>query len=139
MPAFLTFGPLVVTDVVITLFWVLAVWQLPEMWRSPSRGSVVRFGLILAGAFLSKFSSGLLFFVFLAVVLSLRCRGVAEQPSDKLERRKWRRRAWWNMLKATAWAALFVYVFYLVFSWGQPTDTFSMIPHFPSSLLLRRL
>ena len=139
MPAFLTFGPLVVTDVVITLFWVLAVWQLPEMWRSPSRGTVVRFGLTLAGAFLSKFSSGLLFFVFIAVVLSLRCRPVPEQPSEKLERRKWRRRSWWNMLKATAWAALFVYVFYLVFSWGQPTDSFDLIPHFPPSLLLRRL
>jgi hypothetical protein len=139
MPAFLTFGPLVVTDVVITLFWVLAVWQLPEMWRSPSRGTVVRFGLILAAAFLSKFSSGLLFFVFLAVVLSLRCRPVPEQPLDKLERRKWRRRAWWNMLKATAWAALFVYIFYLVFSWGQPTDSFDLIPNFPASLLLRRL
>lgn len=139
MPAFITFGPLVVTDVVITLFWVLAVWQLPEMWRSPSRGTVIRFGLTLAGAFLSKFSSGLLFFVFLAVVLSLRWRAVPEQPSDKLERRRWRRRAWWNMLKATAWAALFVYLVYFVFSSGQPTDSFNIIPHFPASLLLRRL
>ena len=139
MPAFITFGPLVVTDVAITLFWVLAVWQLPEMWRSPSRGTVIRFGLTLAGAFLSKFSSGLLFFVFLAVVLSLRWRAVPEQPSDKLERRRWRRRAWWNMLKATAWAALFVYLVYFVFSSGQPTDSFNIIPHFPASLLLRRL
>jgi 4-amino-4-deoxy-L-arabinose transferase-like glycosyltransferase len=139
MPAFITFGPLVVTDVAITLFWVLAVWQMPEMWRAPSRGTVVRFGLILAGAFLSKFSSGLLFFVFLALALSLRWRAVPEQPSDKVERRRWRRQAWWNMLKATAWAALFVYVFYLVFSSGQPTDSFNIIPHFPASLLLRRL
>lgn len=139
MPAFITFGPLVVTDVVVTLFWVLAVWQLPEMWRSPSRGTVIKFGVTLAAAFLSKFSAGLLFFVFLAVVLSLRLRGVPAMPSDKLERRKWRRRAWWNMFKATAWAALFVYGFYMVFSWGQPTDSFSLIPHFPASLLLRRL
>ena len=139
MPAFITFGPLVVTDVAVTLFWVLAVWQLPEMWRSPSRWTVVKFGLTLAGAFLSKFSSGLLFFVFLAVVLSLRWRAVAEEPADKLECRNWRRRAWWNMLKATTWAALFVYVFYLVFSSGQPTDSFNIIPHFPASLLFRRL
>ena len=139
MPAFITFGPLVVTDVAITLFWVLAVWQMPEMWRSPSRGTVVRVGLTLAGAFLSKFSSGLLFFVFLALALSLRWRAVPEQPSDKLELRKWRRHAWWNMFKATAWAALFVYVFYLAFSSGQPTDSFNIIPHFPASLLLRRL
>jgi 4-amino-4-deoxy-L-arabinose transferase-like glycosyltransferase len=139
MPAFLTFGPLVVTDVAITLFWILAVWQLPEMWRSPSRGTVGRFGLILASAFLSKFSSGLLFFVFVALALSLRWRTVPEQPTEKASRRAWRRRARRNLVKATLWAALFVYVFYFVFSWNQPTDSISVIPHFPASPLLRRL
>ena len=139
MPAFITFGPLVITDIAVTLFWILAVWQLPSMWRSPSRAIVIKFGLILAGAFLSKFSSGLLFFVFLALVLSLRWRAVPDQPTEKLERRKWRRHAWWNMLKATLWAALFVYLFYFVFSLGQPTDSFNVIPHFPPSPLLRRL
>ena len=139
MPAFLAFGPLVITDIAITLFWVLAIWQLPEMWRSPSRGTVVRYGLILAGAFLSKFSSGLLFFVFVAFALSLRWRSVPEQPIEKSERRAWRRRAAWNLAKATLWAALFVYIFYFVFSWGQPTDSFNIIPHFPASPLLRRL
>ncbi len=97
MPAFLAFGPLVITDVAITLFWVLATWQLPEMWRSPSRGTVVKYGAILAGAFLSKFSSGLLFFVFVAFALTLRWRGVPEQPSEKSARRAWRRRAWRNL------------------------------------------
>jgi hypothetical protein len=139
MPAFLVFGPLVVTDVAVTLFWVLAVWQMPAMWRSPSRATVVRYGLILAGAFLSKFSSGLLFFVFIAVVLSLRWRGVPEQPADRLARRAWRRRAWWNFAAATFYAAAFVYIFYLIFSWHQPTDVFSLIPHFPASPLLRRV
>jgi hypothetical protein len=139
MPAFLAFGPLVITDIAITLFWVLAVWQLPEMWRSPSRWGVLKFGLVLAGAFLSKFSSGLLFFVFVAFALSLRWRGVPEQPTDKAARRAWRRRGWRNLAKATLWAACFVYVFYFVFSWNQPTDSFSIIPHFPASPFLRRL
>ncbi len=139
MPAFLAFGPLVITDVAITLFWVLATWQLPEMWRSPSRGTVVKYGAILAGAFLSKFSSGLLFFVFVAFALTLRWRGVPEQPSEKSARRAWRRRAWRNLAKATLWAALLVYIFYFVFSWGQPTDSFNFIPHFPASPLLRRM
>jgi hypothetical protein len=139
MPAFLVFGPLVVTDVAVTLFWVLAVWQMPGMWRSPSRATVVRYGLVMAGAFLSKFSSGLLFFVFIAVVLSLRWRGVPEQPADRLARRAWRRRAWWNFAAATFYAAAFVYIFYLIFSWRQPTDVFSLIPHFPASPLLRRV
>ncbi len=139
MPAFLAFGPLVITDIAVALFWVLAVWQLPEMWRSPSRWTVLKFGLVLAGAFLSKFSSGLLFFVFVALALSLRWRGVPEQPTDKAARRAWRRRAWRNLAKATLSAAVFVYVFYFVFSWNQPTDSFSIIPHFPASPFLRRL
>jgi hypothetical protein len=139
MPAFLAFGPLVITDIAVALFWVLAVWQLPEMWHSPSRWTVIKFGLALAGAFLSKFSSGLLFFVFVAVALSLRCRGVPEQPTDKAALRVWRRRAWRNMASATFWAALFVYVVYFVLSWNEPTDSFNIIPHFPASPLLRRL
>jgi hypothetical protein len=109
------------------------------MWHSPSRWTVIKFGLALAGAFLSKFSSGLLFFVFVAVALSLRWRGVPEQPTEKAALRAWRRRAWRNMAKATLWAAVFVYVFYFVLSWKQPTDSFSIIPHFPASPLLRRL
>lgn len=139
MPAFLAFGPLVLTDTLNALFWVLATWQLPEMWRSPSRHTVLQFGLTLAGAFLSKYSSGLLFFVFIAFALSLRWRGVPEQPTDKAVRRAWRRRAWRNLAKATLWASLFVYVVYFVLSWNQPTDSFSIIPHFPASPFLRRL
>jgi hypothetical protein len=139
MPAFLAFGPLVITDIAITLFWVLVIWQLPGMWRSPSRGRLLKFGLVLAGAFLSKFSSGLLFFVFLAFALSLRWRGVPDQPTDKVARRIWRRRAWRNLAKATLWAALFVYITYFVLSWNESTDSFSMIPHFPASPFLRRL
>jgi hypothetical protein len=139
MPAFLTFGPLVLTDTAIALFWVLAIWQLPEMWRSPSRHTVLKFGLALAGAFLSKFSSGLLFFVFVAFAVSLRWRCDPEQPTDKAARRAWRRRAWRNLAKAILWAALFVYVVYFVLSWNQPTDSFSIISHFPASPFLRRL
>jgi hypothetical protein len=139
MPTFLAFGPLVITDIAMTLFWILAIWQLPGMWRSPSRQAVLRFGLTLAGAFLSKFSSGLLFFVFVAFALSLRWRGVPEQPTDKAARRAWRRRALRNLTDATLWAALFVYITYFVLSWNQPTDSFSIIPHFPASLFLRRL
>ena len=139
MPAFLAFGPLVITDIPIVLFWVLAIWLLPEMWRSPSPGTIFKFGLALAGAFLSKFSSGLLFFVFIAFALSLRWRNVPDQPTDKAELRAWRRRGWLNIAKATLWAALFVYLTYFVLSWNQSTDSFNIIPHFPGSLFLRRL
>jgi len=139
MPAFIAFGPLVITDIAVTLFWVLTVWQLPHMWRSPTRGTVVKFGLVLAGALLSKFSSGLLFFVFIGFALSLRFKPLPEQPVEKAELRRWRRRAWRNIAKGTLWAALFVYIVYFVLSWNQPTDSFQIIPHFPASPVLRRL
>src|SRR5260221_5711697 len=139
MAAFLAFGPLVITDIAIALFWLLAIWQLPEMWRTPSRWGVIKFGLALAGAFLTKFSSGLLFFVFVAFALSLRCRAVPEQPTDKAARPSWRRRAWRNLTKGTLWAALFVYLVYFVLSWNEPTDSFIVIAHFSASPVLLQL
>ena len=83
MPVFLAFGPLVITDILVTLFWILAIWQLPQMWKSPRRRQVLYFGLAMAGAFLSKFSSGLLFFVFPAVAVSMRIWPQPEQPTKK--------------------------------------------------------
>lgn len=139
MPVFLAFGPLVITDIMVTLFWILAIWQLPRMWQSPTRRQVFYFGLAMAGAFLSKFSSGLLFFVFPAVAVSMRFWPLPEQPTEKKERRSWRWRAWGNIAKATLWASLVVYLVYLIFSWNEPTDSFSVIPHFPASPFLRRM
>ena len=139
MPVFLAFGPLVITDIMVTLFWILAIWQLPQMWKSPNRKQVLYFGLAMAGAFLSKFSSGLLFFAFPAVAVSMRFWPLPDQPTEKRERRAWRWRAWGNIAKATLWASLLVYLVYLIFSWNEPTDSFSMIPHFPVSPFLRRM
>jgi dolichyl-phosphate-mannose--protein O-mannosyl transferase len=62
-PAFLTFGPLVLTDVPIALFSLLALWTFAGMWRDPSSRNVQLFALSLAGALLSKFTAGLLFLV----------------------------------------------------------------------------
>jgi len=138
-PAFLTFGPLVLTDIAIALFSLLAMWTLADMWREPTREAVVRFGLAFAGALLSKFSSGLLVFCFLAFILSLRLRPTADLPSDKIERRRWRRRRFWSLAKGTLLAGVIVYAVYFVLSWNQPTDSFSVIPHFPPSAGLRRL
>src|SRR5260370_29875330 len=112
MPVCVPFVPFVLRYVVFALLGVLPFWHLPELWRSPSRRIVRKLVISLAGAFLSKFSSGLLFFVFVALALSLRWRAVPEQPTEKAARRAWRRRAWRNLAKSTRWAALFVYVFY---------------------------
>jgi 4-amino-4-deoxy-L-arabinose transferase-like glycosyltransferase len=62
----LAFGPLVLTDMAITLFAVLTLWAFASMWRPPSHGTVLRFGLALSRALLSKFSTGLLFLCFAA-------------------------------------------------------------------------
>ena len=139
MPAFLTFGPLVLTDTAVTLFSLLALWTFADMWQSPSRETVVKFGFALGGAILTKFSAGLLFFCFLAFILSLRWRQVEGMPSEKSELRAWRRKRWWSLIKGTLLAAFVVYAVYLILSWNQPTDSFSVIPHFPASPVLRRL
>ncbi len=139
MPTFLTFGPLVLTDVVFTFFALLAMWTFADMWRSPGRNTVVKFGSAFGGALLSKFSAGLLFFCFAAFILSLRLFKLPVMPPEKTELRAWRRRRWWALTKGTALAAFVVYAVYFVLSWNQPTNTFSVIPGFPASAPLRRL
>ena len=69
-PAFLAFGPLVHTDLAVTLFSLLSLWTFAELWRQPNRRNVVLFGLSLAAALLSKFSAGILFAAFGAFALS---------------------------------------------------------------------
>jgi 4-amino-4-deoxy-L-arabinose transferase-like glycosyltransferase len=138
-PAFLVFGPLVLTDIAITFFVLLTLWTLVDMWREPSPAAIIKFGLAFAGALLSKFSSGLLLFCFLAFMLSLRLRPTVDLPFEKLERRRWRRRRFWSLVKGTLLAGVVVYAVYFALTWKQPTDSFSMIPHFPASAVLRRL
>ena len=139
MPAFITFGPLALSDTVVTLYCLVTMWAFADMWKAPSRGKVVKFGVVLGAALLSKFSAGLLFFCFLVFILSLRYWQLPGMPSDKAELRAWRRRRWSALIKGTLLAALLVYFTYLIFSWNQPTASFSVIPNFPASPFLRRM
>ena len=139
MPVMLAFGPLVLTDMAIALFVVLTLWTFAGMWRSPSRKTVLLFGLAFGGALLSKFSAGLLFFCFPAFILSLRWRPAPEQPADKAELRAWRRLRWRSLIKGILVAALVVYAVYFVLSWNEPSDSLSVLGHNPAALLLRRL
>ena len=139
MPVMLAFGPLVVTDIAITLFFVLTLWTFANMWRSPSRGTILGFGLAFGAALLSKFSAGLLFFCFPAFILSLRWRPAPEQPRDKAELRAWRRLRLRNLAKGIFLAALVVYAVYFVLSWNEPTDSLGFLGHNMAALLLRRL
>lgn len=139
LPAFLVFGPLVLTDTAIALFCILTLWAFANMWRAPSGKTVFWFGLALGGAILTKFSAGILFFCFVVFILSLRWRAVEDMPANKAELRPWRRRRWGALIKGTLFAAFVVYAVYLILSWNQPTNSFSQIPHFAASPLLRRL
>jgi Dolichyl-phosphate-mannose-protein mannosyltransferase len=139
MPAFLAFGPLVHTDIAVTLFSLLALWRFAEIWQNPSRKNAALFGLSLAGALLSKFTAGILFFAFVAFALSTRWRAVPGQPLAKPEARAWRRLRWRVTLQGILWAAVAVYVFYFVFSLNQTSDVLYRLGHGSAAVPLRRL
>ncbi len=87
-PAFLVFGPLVITDVPVTLFSVIALWQLGEIWAEPSPRNSLLFGVAFAAAMLCKFTGLILFAVILALFLQTRFWPTAIEPSDKAERKR---------------------------------------------------
>ena len=138
-PAFLAFGPLVHTDIAVTLFSLLTLWRFAEIWQNPSRNNAVIFGLCLAGALLSKFTAGILFFAFAAFALSTRWRAIPGQPLAKPEARAWRRLRWRATLQGILWAALAVYLFYFIFSLNQTTDVLYRLGHGSAAIPLRRL
>lgn len=128
-PTFLAFGPLVITDLPITLFSVLTLWRFAEVWQNPNRKNVILFSLCLAGALLSKFTASILFFAFVVFALSTRWRAVPGQPVAKPEVRIWRRARWRATLQGILGAALFVYLFYFIFSIHQSTDALNRLGH----------
>jgi hypothetical protein len=138
-PVFLAFGPLVHTDIPVTLFTVLALWMFAGIWREPDRKKSFLFGLCLAGAILSKFTAGILFFAFGIFAFTTRWWPVEGQPATKPERCIWRRLRWRSTLKGIGWASAFVYVFYFVFSLGQTTDILDFVGHGSAFVPLRRL
>ena len=119
-PAFLIFGPLVITDLPVTLFSLIALWQLGEIWAEPSARNGLLFGLATGAALLSKFTALLLIPTILVLFLQTRFWPTAAQPLDKKERKLWRRARWRCVLQGVLWAALCVYVVYFIFSWNGP-------------------
>ena len=139
MPVMLAFGPLVLTDIAITLFFVLTLWAFANMWKSPSRGTILKFGLAFGAALLTKFSAGLLFFCFALFILSLRFSPAPEQPREKAELRAWRRLRLGSLAKGIFVAAVVVYAVYFILSWNEPTDSLRFLGHNVAALILRRL
>jgi hypothetical protein len=139
MPAFLAFGTLVHTDIAITLFSLLTIWRYAAIWENPGKRNILSFALCFAGALLSKFTAGLLFFVFIAFVLSMRWRPLPGQPTEKTELRAWRRARRRATFQGIFVAAAVVYVFYFIFSIRQSTDALNLVGHGPLAVPLRRL
>ena len=138
-PTFLVFGPLVLTDIPITFVSLLTLWSFASLWHAPSRRAALIFGLLLGAAFLTKFSSGLLLFCFLAFRLILRIAPLPEMPKDPGELRSWRRLRGRYMWRGIFVAALAVYVTYFILSWREPTDWLEVLGQSTPSLLLRRM
>ncbi len=136
---FLGFGPLVLTDVPVALFSLLALWCFADLWREPCRKKEVLFALSLAGALLSKFTAGLLFIAFLTFAQSTRWGTFPGRPDGKLEVRAWSRARRTAAFRGIFWAAAAVYLFYLVFSLGQRTDALESLGHAAATEPLRRL
>jgi hypothetical protein len=140
MPTFLTFGPLVLTDIPVTFFVLLTAWTFAALWESGGeRRAVWPFAFALAGALLTKFSAGILLLAFLAFRISLRVRPLVGFPSGREEGRAWRKAQWRATLRGILWAGLIVYGVYFVLSVRQPTDSKAVLGTNPASLVLRRL
>ena len=137
-PAVLVFGPLVITDLPVTLFSLIALWQLGEIWAEPSRKNALLLGLALAAALLSKFTGLLLFIVIAALFVQTKFWPTAHEPRGKLDRRAWRKARWRAVGRGVLWALLFVYVVYFLFSLHQPDSALDRIGKGPWAGLLRR-
>ncbi len=124
---FLVFGPLVHTDIAVTLFSVLTLWRLADIWRDPTRKNILLFALCFAAALLSKFTAGILLFAFLATVLSLRWRSVSGQPSGRSEFQSWRRLRVRATFRGILYASILVYLFYFIFTLHESTGALSLL------------
>jgi len=138
-PAFIVFGPLVLTDIPVAPFVLLTLWSFADLWREPSRRNATVMGLCLAAAVLSKYSAGFLFVCFLAFRLSLRWLPLTGMPADRVELRAWRKLRWRAMWRGIFVAVATCYVFYLIFSWNQPSDSLRILGSSGPALVLRRL
>jgi hypothetical protein len=127
---FLAFGPFVVTDVAVAMFSLLSLWTFANLWHTPSRRNVALFGAAFAGAVLSKFTSGILLFAFLAFALVEFWKPVAPEP------RGGRLRA---VVRGLLLAGVLVYAVYFVFSWNQPTTDLEGFGTNFAAMAVRRL
>lgn len=137
-PALLVFGPLVLTDLPVTLFTLIALWRLGEIWAAPSRRNALLFGLAFGASLLSKFTGVLLIPVVGVLFLRTRFRPTSAEPTEQFDRKKWRRERWLCIRRGAKWAAAMMYAVYFVFSLGQPDNPLSLIGGGSWAWIIRR-
>jgi hypothetical protein len=128
----------VLTDLPVTLFSLIALWRLGEIWSAPSPRNALLFGAAFGASLLSKFTGLLLIPVVLVLFLQTRFWPSAKEPAEKVSRKAWRRARWRCALRGALWAALLVYVVYFVLSWNQPDNALSLIGSGPWASIIRR-
>lgn len=139
MPAFIAFGPLVHTDIAIALFSLLSIWTFADLYEEPTRKRKWIFAVCFACALLSKFTAGILLFVFAAFILSARWFPLPGQPAQPDEAKAWRKIRRRALIGGVFRAALIVYVVYAVFTWNQPTWVLDHLPGGAVMAPVRRL
>ncbi len=137
-PVFLVFGPLVITDLPVTLFSLIALWRLGDIWLVPSRKNALLFGVALGASLLAKFTGLLLFVVMMALLVQTRFRPTNVEPLDKTARKAWRRARFRCMLTGVLYAAMLVYACYFVLSWHQSDEALNRVGSGPWAWLIRR-
>ena len=60
------------------------------------------------------------------------------EPSEKQERKLWRRARWLAVLRGCIWAAACVYVCYLILSWNQSDEALNRVGSGPWAWVIRR-
>lgn len=119
-PFFLSNSPIVTTDVGVTLFVLWSGWLFAGVWDEPTVARAMGLGLVLAGAFLSKYSAGLLLPGLLLAALWLRGRERRQQGPFRIAPQERRRRRMVMLAGGTALAA--GYLFCLPWMWRTPVE-----------------
>ncbi|HEX4997496.1 MAG TPA: glycosyltransferase family 39 protein [Terriglobia bacterium] len=117
-PFFLAYGPLVLTDIGVAFFALQTVWTFASLWQSPTPARSALLALSLAGALLSKYSSGLIIPICIGLALFYWKRSPGSAHT---------RRAALLSLGALVSAAVIVYAVCAIAYWN--TDTVSLL-HF---------
>lgn len=131
-PFWIAYSPLVLNDVALALFCLLAVWSFAHLLNRPGLLRAAAFSLSLAAALLTKFSAGLLFAVFFLLwwweVRSPPSLGVPSRPTRAAK-------SW--IASGIAAAALLVDAVETVFGWNTPPERLASLA--PGADWLQRL